>query len=159
MHQVCQRLENAQRDLGREAKGGVDDDDLVAHLEKRVIELARRVIMAKASDRRIKGQVSKSYVEVIEYKYKHETRMAAARMLNDRIGSFRGWALDAKADLNKALKSDVDGALNIQNLKEFKESMLSRSLREWYLQQQDILGLLPVRPGTGSGPTSPPSSS
>lgn len=154
IYQACQRLENAQRDLGREALGGVGDSDLIAQMEKRLIELARRVILAKDDKKRIKGQVTRSYVEVVDFKYKHSTRLAAARMLNDRVGSFRGWALDAKADLNKSLKGEVDNALNIPNLKEFKESMLSRALREWYLQQQDILQLLPARPGTGSSPTS-----
>ena len=33
------------------------------------------------------------------------------------------------------------------NFKEFKDSMLSRTLREWYLKQQDILQLLPPKPG------------
>ncbi len=73
--------------------------------------------------------------------------MAAAKALNDRVGSFRGWAIDAKSDINKALKDDVDGALNIANFKDFKDSILSRTLREWYLRQQDILGLLPPKPG------------
>jgi len=56
------------------------------------------------------------------------------------------WAVDAKGDLNKQLKEEVDGALNIANFKEFKDSMLSRTLREWYLKQQDILQLLPPKP-------------
>ena len=72
--------------------------------------------------------------------------MAAAKALNDKTGSFRGWSTDAKGDLNKALKDEVDAALNIPNLKEFRDSQLSRSLREWYLRQQDILALLPPRP-------------
>ena len=49
--------------------------------------------------------------------------------------------------LNVKTKNDeVDAALNIPNLKEFRDSQLSRSLREWYLRQQDILALLPPRP-------------
>lgn len=72
--------------------------------------------------------------------------MAAAKMLNDKTGTYRGWATDAKGDLNKALKDEIEGALNIANFKDFKDSMLSRTLREWYLKQQDILGLLPPKP-------------
>ena len=68
-------------------------------------------------------------------------------MLNDKTGSYRGWSIDTKGDLNKALKDDVEGALNIANFKEFKEAMLSRTLREWYLRQQDVLQLLPPKPG------------
>ncbi len=68
-------------------------------------------------------------------------------MLNDNIGSFKGWATDAKGDLNKQLKDDVDAALNIQRFKEFQDSILSRPLREWYLNQQAIIALLPPRKG------------
>ncbi|HAV64245.1 MAG TPA: hypothetical protein DCY13_17995, partial [Verrucomicrobiales bacterium] len=50
---------------------------------------------------------------------------------------------EAKGSLNKALKDDVEAALNIANFKSFKDSMLSRPLREWYLRQQELLKLLP----------------
>ena len=83
---------------------------------------------------------------VMDFKYDHDIRMAAAKALNDRVGSFRGWSVDTKGDLNKALKDEVDGALNIGNFKDFKDSMLSRTLREWYLRQQDLLVLLPPKP-------------
>jgi hypothetical protein len=82
----------------------------------------------------------------VAFKYDDESRMAAAKVLNDKTGSFRAWSTDAKGDLNKALKDDIDGALNIANLKEFRDSILSRPLREWYLKQQDILALLPPKP-------------
>jgi len=143
---VCVRLENAPRDLGIEATGIAGEDDLAAKLERRIVELARLVVLAKDDDRPIKGKVDRSNVEVVEFKYDQESRLAAAKALNDKTGTFRGWATDAKGDLNKALKDDVDAALNIANLKDFKDSNLSRPLREWYLRQQDILGLLPPRP-------------
>jgi hypothetical protein len=101
--------------------------------------------MAKDEGKRIKGKVDKGYAEVVEFKYDNETRLAAAKALNDKTGSFTAWATEAKGDLNKALKDDVDGALNIGNFKDFKDSMLSRPLREWYLRQQEILKLLPPR--------------
>ncbi len=142
---VLIRLENAPRDLAHEATGGVGEEDLVAQFERRTIELARSVLLAKDESTRIKGKVDKSYVEVVDYKFDHETRMAAAKALNDKTGSFRGWATDAKGDLNKSLKEDVDGVLNIANFKEFKDSQLSRPLREWYLRQQDLLALLPPK--------------
>ena len=145
--QVCARLENVGRDLGFEANGGVNEDDAVSKLERRIMDVARTVIMAKDDSKQIKGKVDKSLVEVVDFKYDDETRMAAAKALNDKTGSFRGWATDAKGDLNKALKDEVEGALNIANFKDFKDSMLSRSLREWYLKQQDILALLPPKPG------------
>jgi hypothetical protein len=145
--QLCGRLENAPRDLALDANGTASEDDLVSKLEKRIIELARTVILAKDESRPVKGKVDRSNVEVSEYKYDQETRLAAAKTLNDKTGAFRGWSTDAKGDLNKALKDDVEAALNITNLKEFKDASLSRPLREWYLRQQDILGLLPPRPG------------
>lgn len=145
--QVCQRLENTPRDLGFEANGAVADDDAVAKLDHRIIDLARTVILAKNEDQRIEGKVDKSLVVVTAFKFDDETRMAAARMLNDKIGSFRGWATDAKGDLNKALKDEIEAALNSANLREFRESSLSRPLREWYLKQQDLLALLPPKPG------------
>lgn len=144
---LCQKLGNASRDLGVEATGVVSDSDPVARLEQRIIDLARNVLTAKDDAKHIKGRVDKSLVEVVEFKYDHETRLAAAKALNENSGSFKGWSVDAKSDLNKALKEEVDGALNVANFKEFKESMLSRPLREWYLRQQEILQLLPVKPG------------
>ena len=135
--------ENAPRDLSVKANEVLGEDDAVAQLEKRVIELARSVIMAKDEDKRIKGKVDKSYVEVVEFKYDLETRLAAAKALNDKTGSFSAWAKEAKGSLNKALKDDVEAALNIANFKSFKDSMLSRPLREWYLRQQELLKLLP----------------
>ncbi len=143
---VLGRLENAPRDLGREATGTAGDADAVAQVEKRIIELARHVLLARDDSRRIKGTVAKSIVEVVEFKYEQSTRLAAAKALNDKTGSFRGWATDAKGDLHKALKDEVEAALNIANLKAFQDSMLSRPLREWYLRQQDLLQLLPPRP-------------
>jgi hypothetical protein len=147
---LCRKLENAPRDLGLEASGGVGDSDPVARLEQRIIDLAKNVLTAKDETTHIKGKVDKSIVEVVEFRYDHETRLAAAKTLNEKTGSFKGWSVDAKADLNKALKEDVDGALNVSNFKEFKESMLSRSLREWYMRQQEILALLPAPPAKPS---------
>ena len=144
--QVCGRLEALPRDLSTEANGNLGDDDLVARLERRIIEVARTVILAKDEETRIRGKVDKSLVEVVTFKYDDETRLAAAKALNDKTGSFRGWSVDAKGDLNKALKDDVEGALNIANFKEFRDSTLSRPLRDWYLKQQDILALLPPKP-------------
>jgi hypothetical protein len=142
---TCGVLERAQRDIGVEANKAVGDEDVVAQLEKRIIDFAKLVITAKSEDERRRGKVDKGFVEVVDFKYDLETRLAAARALGDAIGSFKGWAVDAKGDLNKQLKDDVDAALNIQNFKEFQESTLSRQLREWYLNQQAILALLPPK--------------
>jgi hypothetical protein len=125
----------------------LSEDDVVSKLERRIVDLARSVILATEDEKLIKGKVNDAITEVMEFKYDDDTRMAAAKALNDKTGSYRGWATDAKGDLNKALKDKVDGALGIPNLKEFKDSNLSRTLREWYLKQQDILGLLPPKPG------------
>jgi hypothetical protein len=146
LRQVLVRLENAPRDIAREANDAITDEDLVAQLERRIVELSRHVLLAKDDSQHIRGKLDKSLVEVVDFKYDHDTRMAAAKALNDKTGSFRGWATDAKADLNKALKDDVDASLNIPNLKDFRDTQLSRSLREWYLRQQDLLAMLPPRP-------------
>lgn len=146
LHQICQKLEEAPRNLGLQASRGIAEADPVARLEQRIIDLARTVLSAKDETRHINGKVDKSRVEVVDFRYDHETRMAAAKALNDKTGSFRGWSVDAKSDLNKSLKDEVDGALNIPNFKEFKDSNLSRPLREWYLRQQEILVLLPAKP-------------
>jgi hypothetical protein len=140
-----QTFERAQRDLGLLATGSVGDDDIIAKLEQRIIDLSRSVIMAKDDSQRRRGRVDKSLVEVIDFKYDHETRLAAARALNDNIGSFRGWSVDAKGSLHRTLKDDVEAALNIQNFKSFQDSSLSRPLRDWYLNQQAVLALLPAR--------------
>jgi hypothetical protein len=140
---VLKSYENAPRDLELEAFGVLGDDDVVSQLEKRIEELAKYVIMARNDSQRIKGKVDKAYVEVAEFKFEQETRLAAAKALNDKTGSFPAWAKEAKGSLNKTLKDEVEGALNIGNFKDFKDSMLSRPLREWYLRQQEILKLLP----------------
>lgn len=142
---VLRSYENATRDLGLKANDVLAEDDAVSQLEKRVIEVAKTVIMAKDDNRRIKGKVDKANVEVVEFRYDNETRLAAAKALNDKTGSFSAWAMEAKGDLNKALKDDVEAALNIPNFKSFQDSMLSRALREWYLEQQELLKLLPPK--------------
>jgi hypothetical protein len=77
-------------------------------------------------------------------------------MLNEKTGSFKGWADDAKTDLNGQLKSDVELALNIGHFKDFKVALLSRPLREWYQRQQDVLALLPLVPTTNQAPSGSP---
>jgi hypothetical protein len=144
--QVCLKLEDAPRTLGAEATGMVGEDDAVAKLEQRVIEMAKMVVMAKEETNHISGKLDSGRVDVTEFKYDQETRLAAAKALNDKTGSFKSWAEDAKSDLNADLKKDVEGALLIDHLKDFKVSQLSRPLREWYQQQQDILALLPAVP-------------
>lgn len=154
--QVCLKLEDAPRDLGTEADGALGEEDIVAKLEQRIIEIAKNVITARSETNRIIGRIDKSYVEVPEYKYDHETRLAAAKALNERTGSFKGWADDAKGDLNGQLKRQIEEAMNIAHFKDFKVSMLSRPLREWYQQQQEILQMLPPSPpGPGSPPETP----
>jgi Met-zincin len=145
--QTCLRMTNAPRNLGVEATGSVGDQDIVAKLEQRIIELAKLVIMTKEKDdsKRLDGKVDKGYVQVLEYRYDQETRLAAAKALNEK-GSFKSWADDAKSELRTQLKSDVDAALNLDHFKDFKVSLLSRPLRDWYQNQQDILALLPAAP-------------
>ncbi len=145
IRRVCSLLERTQRDIGVEANKTVADDDIIAQLDKRIIDFCKMVIMAKNDEEHRKGKVDRSLVEVVDFKYDLETRLSAARALNDQIGSFKGWSIDAKGDLNKQLKDEIEAALNIQNFKDFQESSLSRTLREWYMNQQAILALLPPR--------------
>lgn len=144
--QLCKRLEDAPRDLGSEANDTIAEDDITAKLEHRIIEVAKQVITAQVETNHISGKVDKSYVEVPVYKYDQETRVAAAKALNEKTGSYKSWADDAKNDLNAQLKKQVEEALNISHFKDFQVSLLSRPLREWYQQQQEILGLLPTTP-------------
>jgi hypothetical protein len=148
---VCGRLERTQRNLGVQAQEEVSDDDIVAKLERRIVDLSRELVMARSESKTHRGKVDKATVEVAEFRYDLETRMAASRMLNDGAGSFRKWCTEARTDLGKQLKEAVDGSLNIQNLKEFKEQMLSRTLRDWYLNQQSVIGVL-----NGGAPPPPP---
>jgi len=154
--QLCLKLENAPRDLGTEANDSISEDDITAKLEQRIIEMAKYVVTAKNETNRISGRVDKSYVEVPVFKYDQDTRMAAAKMLNEKTGSFAGWADDAKSDLNAALKKQVEDALNISHFKDFQVSLLSRPLREWYQQQQELLKLLPVAPPAPGKSAEPP---
>ncbi len=147
---TCQRLAKAQRDLGIRALEEVQEDDVVAKLEKRIIDLSREVVMARNEERRHRGKVDKALVEVADFRFDLDTRIAAAGMLGESSGSFRSWANEPRADLAKALRETVDSSLNVQNFKEFRESLLSRTLRDWYLNQQTVLALLGSR---GAPPT------
>jgi len=157
--QLLKRLEDAPRDLGREANDTIAEDDVTVKLEHRIIELSKQVILAQVETNHINGKMDKSYVEVPVYKYDQETRVAAAKALNEHTGSYKSWADDAKNDLNNQLKKQVEDALNISHFKDFQVSLLSRPLREWYQQQQEILGLLPTTPPApgASAPSSLPS--
>ncbi len=153
--QLCLKLEDAPRNLGAEANDGIGEDDITAKLEQRIIEVAKTVITARVETNRISGKVDKSYVEVPAFKYNQETRLAAAKALNEKTGSFKGWADDAKSDLNAQLKKQMEESLNLSHFKDFQVSLLSRPLREWYQQQQELLALLPAAP-PAPGATAPP---
>lgn len=154
--QMLLRLENAPRNLGTEADGALGEEDIVAKLEQRIVEMSKYVVTARSETNRVSGKVDKSNVVVPEYKYDHETRLAAAKALNEKTGSFRGWADDAKGELNTQLKKQVEEALNIAHFKDFKVALLSRPLREWYQQQQEVLQLLPPSAPAPGAPAEPP---
>ncbi len=150
---VCQELGRAKRDLGVKTQGTPADDDIVAQLEKQIINLARMIILAKDENKTIQGKLNKSTVLVPQFRYDQETRMAAAQMLSDTVGSFRSWSRDERGTIHTALRSELDAALNLSNLRSFSEGNLSRPLRDWYLEQQQILQLLPpVAPSGGMQP-------
>jgi len=150
--QACQRLTSAPRSLGNEATGAVGEEDIIAKLEQRIIEMAKLVITSRDETNRLEGKLDKGFVQVSSFRYDQETRLAAARALDDKTGSFKGWAEDAKSELNTQLKNDVEAALNLSHFKDFKVSLLSRTVREWYQKQQEILGLLPPAPGNPTLP-------
>ena len=154
--QICTRFEDAPRDLGVEANGGVSEDDVVAKLEQRIMEIAKYVVTARDETNRIGGKLEESYVAVPVFKYDQDTRVAAAKMLGEKGGSFKGWSDDAKGDLNSQLKKVVENALNIDHFKDFKVSMLSRPLRDWYQQQQELLAMLPPAPPSPGASPAPP---
>ena len=154
LKQLCQKLEKAPRDLAVQGFEEVAEDDVVARLEKRIIDLAREVILNRNEEKRHKGKVDKAFVEVAEFRYELETRLSAARMLAEGAGSYRSWATEARTELGKQLKEAVDASLNAQNFREFKESQLSRPLRDWYLNQQGVLGALGYKPGAVVAPQS-----
>ncbi len=146
LKRLCQKLEKAQRDLGVQAFEEVGEDDVVAKLERRIVDLAREVVLVRNEEKRHRGKVDKASVEVADFRYDLDTRLTACRMLADGAGSFRSWATEARNDLGKALKDGVDASLNAQNFREFKDAQLSRPLRDWYLNQQTVLGVLGYKP-------------
>lgn len=133
------------RDLGSKVNGQVSDDDIVAKFEKQIVAAAKLVILARdeKSGKRIRGKVDKSYVEVVDFTYDFDTRLAAAQALADRAGSYPAWSKEARASIGKELKNLIDTSLNIQNFKSFSDAKLSRPLRDWYLVQQNLLKALP----------------
>jgi hypothetical protein len=149
IRQICRTLNNAPRNLDYEANGHISDDDALAKLDQRIIDLARLVITSEDETNRIDGKIDKMSISVPQFKFDHATRMEAARMLGSANGSYKGWADQARSDLNEALKKEVDSALGIDHYKDFKTTMLSRPLQEWYQEQQEILGQLPALPKGG----------
>ena len=143
---VCQRLTNATRNLDFEANGHVSDDDALAKLDQRIIDLAKLVITTQDETNKIEGKEDKQIVSVPHFKYDQATRLDAARMLGPTTGSYKGWADEAKSEINEALKKEIDSALGLDHYKDFKPSVLSRPLEEWYQEQQEILALLPAAP-------------
>ncbi|MCA9177100.1 MAG: zinc-dependent metalloprotease [Planctomycetales bacterium] len=145
VERIFQTWGSLTRDLGVEVEGRVSDDDIVAKFEKQVIAAAKHVITARdeKDGERIRGKVDKAYVEVVDFKYDLETRLMAARALADSAGSYSAWAKEPRGELNKALKAMIDASLNINNFKEFSDAKLSRPLRNWYLDQQQVLRALP----------------
>lgn len=141
---IMAALGSAKRDIGVRANDHVEDNDIVAKLEKQMINAAKVIITAKHPSKRIKGKLNAGYIEVVDYKYDLNTRIAAARALADTNGSFRSWSKEARSGIGAALKADIDGAINANNLKAFKDSQLSRPLREWYLNQTKVLAMLPI---------------
>ena len=154
--QLCVKLEDAPRDLGYRANETIGEDDITAKLEQRIIDLAKTVITARVETNRIEGKLDKSRVEVCAYKYDQETRVAAAKALGEKSGSFKGWADDAKSELNAQLKKQIEEDLNLSHFKDFQVSLLSRPLREWYQQQQELLALLPPAPPAPGSPAPTP---
>jgi len=146
VRRVCQRLINAPRDLDQEANGYEGDEDVLAKLDQRVIDLARLVITAQDETNRIDGKEDKIIISVPKFKYDQATRVDAAKMLAPNAGPYKTWADQAKSDINEALKKEVDAALGLDHFKDFKPSILSRPLQEWYQEQQEILGMLPTIP-------------
>jgi hypothetical protein len=156
LKEFCKKLEDAPRDLGAEANETVSEDDITAKLEQRIIDVAKTVITATVETNRVSGKEDKSYVEVPSFKYDQETRVAAAKALNEKTGSYKSWADDAKSELNSQLKKQVEEALNISHFKDFQVSLLSRPLREWYQQQQELIALLPLNPPAPGASAPPP---
>ncbi len=154
LKQIVQAYERASRDIGVEALGQAAENDVVAQLEKRIIDLAKFVITTKDKDKTITGKLNKSQVTVTDFKYDIATRQSAAKTLTDTVGSFAGWSKEAKGSIHTALKGDIEGMLNSSNLKSFSDSMLSRPLRDWYLKQMSVLKYLPpLRKPAPSAPT------
>ncbi len=122
---VCQRLTKAPRDLDLEANGEVSADDALAKLDQRIIDLAKNVVTALDRTNLIQGREDKTIVSVPHFKYDHETRMNAAKMLGPDSGSYKGWSDEAKADLHDDLKKVVDEALGLDHYKDFKPTVLS----------------------------------
>jgi len=143
---VCKDLTTVSRNLDFEANGHVSDDDALAKLDQRIIDLAKVVVTAQDETNKIEGKEDKQNVSVSQFKYDQETRLEAARMLGPNTGSYKGWADAAKSDLNETLKKEVDSALGLDHYKDFKPTVLSRPLQKWYQEQEEILALLPAAP-------------
>jgi hypothetical protein len=134
------------RNLDFEANGHVSDDDALSKLDQRIIDLAKLVVTTQDETNKIEGKEDKQLVSVPAFKYDLDTRLEAARMLGPNTGSYKGWADQAKSDLNEALKKEIDSALGIDHYKDFKASVLSRPLQKWYQEQEEIMALLPALP-------------
>jgi hypothetical protein len=144
--QVCAQLSSGSRNLDLEANGRLLDDDVLQKLDNRTIDLAKIVITSQEETNRIEGKEDKQTITVPAFKYDQATRLEAAKMLGPNTGAYKSWADEAKSDINETLKKQVDSALGLDHYKDFKPALLSRSLQQWYQEQQEILVLLPPLP-------------
>ena len=145
VERMFQTWSSTTRDLGIAIEGHVSDDDIVSKFEKQIIAAAKHVVTARdeKTGKRIQGKIDKAFVEVVDFQYDLETRLAAARAIADSAGSYSAWAKEPRKAIHKALEASINGSLNIDNFKDFSDAKLSRRLRDWYLDQQQVLRALP----------------
>jgi len=97
IRRVCERLANASRNLDYEANGHISEDDALAKLDQRIIDLAKIIITTQEETNKIEGKEDKVDILVPKFKYDQATRLAAAKMLSPTTGSYKTWADQAKS--------------------------------------------------------------
>lgn len=132
---------DAPLNMGRDAEGVKDDEDVISKIEKQYINLAKEIILTTDSVRTRTGKIRSVVVTVPEFKYSDKVRALATKILDNSLGSTPYWSTDARSSIQSALKSKVESALRPDD-SPIKETDLSLVLRTWYAEQQKILSSL-----------------
>lgn len=163
-HDYIKKFENefmmAQLDALAEAKVDIEssisqlataDGSLQSQFEERLREVAETVLLTQSSESYVNGVVTYApdrhpNVVVAADAYSHEVRLKAAKLLSAKMSPTKGWSMVGRRHVTDQLLQRVKGSLG-EDLRKINEAQVAQPLREWVMQQKEIITLLAAEPG------------